>query len=272
MKMRWLCGIILFMSYTTTIAQKRQLFLIAGQSNAVGQGNSTESVKCAPATALAYLAAADSLVPLADPFGEKAGHFEQAGSGSIATAFAHEYHRLTGTVAVMVSAARGGASCHQRAELGNYGTWAESGRLPLLDEAVSKTRRAMQKTGLPLQGIIWMQGERDANAIADSLMSGTDYATALTGVIRRFRQQLGSDVLVYIVLTGYQAGRTKAGSDAVRAAQLSVATRTARTYIVYRETDEFDGRGWMKDFVHYNQTGLNDIGQKTARFISRPPD
>lgn len=143
MKMRWLCGIILFMSYTTTIAQKRQLFLIAGQSNAVGQGNSTESVKC---------------------------------------------------------------------------------------------------------------------------------ATALTGVISRFRQQLGSDVPVYIVLTGYQTGRTKAGSDAVRAAQLSVATRTARTYIVYRETDEFAGRGWMKDFVHYNQTGLNDIGQKTARFISRPPD
>ncbi|MVM38546.1 hypothetical protein GO730_14905 [Spirosoma sp. HMF3257] len=267
--MNWLTGFVFLIYCTTATAQKQHLFLIAGQSNAVGQGTAAQSVVCPPGVALAYLASTDSLVALADPFGERVGHFEQASTGSMAPAFAQEFHRVTGGRTVLLSTARGGASCDQRAELGNYGTWAKTGKLPLLDESVANTKRAMLKTGLPLRGIIWLQGERDANAIADTLMTGNDYLNALMDVIHRFREGLGSTVPVYIVQTGYQAGRTTTGSDAVRAAQLAVTRRLPKTYVVYRETNAFAKRGWMKDFVHYNQTGLNDIGQKTARFVGK---
>ena len=258
--MKWFPELVLLICCSAAPAQKQHLFLIAGQSNAVGQGTASESVVCSPGVAFAYLSATDSLIALADPFGERAGHFERAGTGSIAPAFAQELHRLTGVGVVVVSAARGGASCHQRAELGKYGTWAQTGKLPLLDEAVANTKRAMVKTGLPLSGIIWLQGERDANAIADSLMTGDDYLAALTRVIHRFRQTIGSNVPVYIIQTGYQTGRTTSGSEAVRAAQLAVANGLPKTYVAYGETGEFGKRGWMKDFVHYNQNGLNDIG------------
>lgn len=267
--MKWFPGLVVLICCAAAPAQKLHLFLIAGQSNAVGQGMANKSVVCSPGVAFAYLSATDSLVALSDPFGERVGHFEPAGTGSIAPALAQELHRLTGEGVVLVSAARGGASCHQRAELGNYGTWAAMGKLPLLDEAVATTKRAMVKTGLPLSGMIWLQGERDANAIADSLMTGAHYLAALTSVIHRFRQTIGSNVPVYIVQTGYQIGRTTSGSDAVRAAQLAVANSLPKTYVAYRETGEFGKRGWMKDVVHYNQTGLNDIGQKTARLISK---
>ncbi len=267
--MKWLTGLLLLIGCSMVTAQKRHLFLIAGQSNAVGQGTGSESVLCSPGVAFAYLSATDSLVALADPFGEQVGYFERAATGSIAPAFAQELCRLTGVGVVLLSAGRGGASCHQRAELGNYGTWAETGKLPLLNEAVANTKRAMAKTGLTLGGIIWLQGERDANAIVDSLLTGDDYSAALTSIIQRFRQAIGANVPVYIVQTGYQAGRTTAGSDAVRAAQLAVAKRMAKTYVAYRGTGEFGKRGWMKDYIHYNQTGLNEIGKQAARFISK---
>ncbi|WP_026262470.1 sialate O-acetylesterase [Spirosoma panaciterrae] len=267
--MKWLPGLLLLIYCKTATAQKQHLFLIAGQSNAVGQGTATQSVICSPGVAWAYRVSTDSLVALADPFGERVGHFEPAATGSIAPAFAQEFYRITGERTVLLSTARGGSSCHQRAELGNYGTWAETGHLPLLNESVANTKRAMLKTGLPLRGIIWIQGERDANAIADTLMTGNDYAKALTQVIHRYRQAFGTDVPFYIVQTGYQAGRTPAGSKAVRAAQRAVSRRLPKTYVVYRKTNEFAQRGWMKDFVHYNQTGLNDIGQKTARFVRK---
>ncbi|GAB2556878.1 sialate O-acetylesterase [Spirosoma aerophilum] len=267
--MKWLPVLFLLSCCSGATAQKRHLFLIAGQSNAVGQGTAGESIVCRPGVAFAYLSSPDSLVALADPFGERVGHFEPAGTGSMAPAFADELYRLTGVSAVLLSTARGGASCHQWAELGAYGTWAESGKLPLLNEAVTQMRRAMAKTGLPMSGIIWLQGERDANAIADSLMTGNDYSAALISVIQRFRQAARAAIPFYIVQTGYQAGRPSTGSEAVRAAQLAVAQKLPDTYVVYPETNEFSKRGWMKDFVHYNQTGLNDIGKKVARFISQ---
>lgn len=267
--MNWILGLLMLMGCLSATTPQRHLFLIAGQSNAVGQGNRSESVVCRPGVAFAYRSAADSLVPLADPFGERVGPFEQAATGSIAPAFAQELHRITGSGVILLSSARGGASCHPRAELGQYGTWAETGKLPLLDQAVANTKRAMRKTGLPLSGIIWLQGERDANAIADSLMTGNDYQTALTSVIRRFRQALGPNVPVYIVQTGNQAGRTTRGSEAVRVAQLAVANRLPDTYLAYTETADFASRGWMKDFVHYNQTGLNHIGQTIARSVNK---
>jgi hypothetical protein len=248
----------------TTFGQQKTLWLIAGQSNAVGKGDSTMSPTCKEGMAWEYAFTSDALVPLADPAGVKELNFEQAGSGSLAPAFASAMVEQRNAPIVIVSAARGGSSCHQKAELNNYGTWDAQGRLLLFGDAVRKVNAAKKKTGLPLSGILWVQGERDANAINDKKLTPMEYETALTDLIARFRKALERDVPFYIIQTGYYTGHSQEGFDAVRQAQQQVANKNKFTKIVYTETNLFEAKGWMKDEIHYNQIGLNHIGAAVA--------
>lgn len=247
-------------------AQTTALFLLAGQSNAVGQGDSSSSVTCSPATAYEYKEAGDSLVPLADPVGENSTAFQRANTGSVAPAFAKMYYELSGEKVVILSAARGGSSCHTKAELDQMGTWAEQGKLLLMQPAIQKTKNALRKTGTSLDGILWLQGERDANAINAKQLTTQEYKDALLSVINRFRKSFG-EVPFYIVLTGYYKDHPVESFDAVRAVQEEVSHQLKKVYVVYRDTDQFEKKGWMKDAIHYNQTALNVVGEKSARGI-----
>jgi hypothetical protein len=249
------------------MAQQKVLFLAAGQSNAVGQGDSAAAVQCAPQTAWEYRFSTDTLVPLKDPVGYAELHLEAAFTGSAWPAFAQAYHRLTGSTVVMVAAARGGSSCHQLAELANYGTWDTTGRLRLFDSAVVKTQAALRKSGAQLKGIIWSQGERDANAINAGLLTAGAYKQSLRQLVERFRKALGPHLPFYIIQTGYYLNHPQEGFDAVRAAQQALSAEMERVYIVYGATNRFKEKGWMKDEIHYNQTGLNTIGETIAGTI-----
>jgi hypothetical protein len=260
---------MLLLIVMVTQAQEQKLFLIAGQSNAVGQGDETTSILCKPGTAYEYSINADSLFPLHDPVGYSELNFERARTGSIAPAFAATYHQLTGSKVIIVAAARGGSSCHEKAELENYGTWSATGRVSLFRDAVEKVNGACNKTKLPLSGIIWLQGERDANAINSRQLTPEEYKHALHDIIVRFRKALAWQVPFYIVQTGYYKDHANYGFDCVRAQQDEVASEQADTYIVYRDTNLFIGKGWMKDAIHYNQQGLNAIGSTIARIISK---
>ena len=254
-----------FLFYGTLIAQKSKLFLLAGQSNAVGQGDSVTSLKCQPNTAFEFDALANEFIPLKDPAGKPWKLFQRAGTGSVATPFAKRLIELTGQSVYIVAAARGGASCCRKAEISNYDTWDTSGKLFAM--AVEKTRMAEARSGIHLSGIIWMQGERDANAILNGQMTGAEYESALESVIQRFRKVFGKKLPFLIILTAYQQDKAPTGCDAVRNAQAAVAEKMKGVYIAYGETGEFGKRKWFKDIVHYNQDALNDIGTKTAEFV-----
>jgi hypothetical protein len=256
---------VLFLFHDPLTAQKSQLFLLAGQSNAVGPGDSVKSLKCLPNTAFEFDATANDLIPLKDPVGKAWKLFQKAGTGSVAPAFAKRINELTGQPVYMVTAARGGASCHRKAEMGSYDTWDVSGNLFAM--AVEKTKMAEAKAGLRLSGIIWMQGERDANAILAGQMTGNEYQETLENLILRFRKEFGKKLPFYIVQTAYQQDKAPTGCDAVRNAQIVVAKKMKGVYIAYDETGEFAQRKWFKDIVHYNQEALNDIGTKTAEFV-----
>ena len=57
--------------------------------------------------------------------------------------------------------------------MADFGTWDTSGKLFAL--AVEKTKMAEAKSGTPLSGIIWIQGERDANAILAKQLTKIEY-------------------------------------------------------------------------------------------------
>jgi hypothetical protein len=244
----------------------QQLFLLAGQSNAVGQGDSSKSNGNACDNAFEYDILLDSIKLLKDPAGQKWKSLETSNKGgTILPSFTKRLNGLTHEKVVVVMAARGGSSCSKYAELGNYGTWDTGGKL--FSDAVEKTNKAITKSGIPLTGIIWMQGERDANAINDGKQTGDAFETALASVIKRFRNIYGKKLPFFMVQTGYQSGRPRTGNDIVRQKQASLSKTMKRVYLVYEDTNLFFERNWMKDNVHYNQDGLNDIGEKVADHV-----
>ncbi len=259
-----------------TQAQTGKLFLLAGQSNAVGQGTSTLSATCTAGTAYEYDAATNSVKHLADPMGQKLNNLEPAGSGSVGPSFAKTLNALTGKTIYMISAARGGSSNGVKGELSPYGTWDDTGSLMIFGNAVDKVNKAIQKTGLPLSGIIWMQGERDANSIRTGNQTEAEYKAALERVISRFRKEFGPRLPFYIVLTGLQGTiadgpLTTEANYAVRRIQAEVARNTPNVYVAYYSTNTFFTKGWMKNeatTVHYTQPALNEIGDSVARKVA----
>ena len=260
--------VIMLKMITSAHAQDKVLFLVAGQSNAVGQGNKDSSISCSIHTAFEYRMNDTTLLPLRDPTGENWQYFQRANTGSFIPAFANQYHDQTGKQVVIISAARGGSSCNTNAELENYGTWAAKGNLLLLEKALIKTKQAMQYSGLPLSGVIWCQGERDANAINTGQLTAIEYEAALIDLIGRFRKALGETLPFYIIQTGFYKNHDREGFDEVRKAQNQVTGYLPNTFIVYKNTAEFEELDWMKDEIHYSQRGLNDIGEKMASAIA----
>jgi len=256
-------GIIGLFFMVPAKANKR-LVLVAGQSNCVGKGDASLSSVVMPGTALEYTYTDDSLHALMDPVGQEELHFQRAASGSAWPAFAQTFNRLTGDTIVIVAAARGGSSNHEKAELKGMGTWAPTGQLVLFDGAVMKVKAAMKKTGLPLSAIVWVQGERDANAINRGELSPIEYENSLKALIQRFRSALQASTPFFIVKTGYYRHHPQKGFNLVRAAQVHVAHAMDQVYIAFENTHQFPDRRLLVDDIHYNQQALNELGGAVA--------
>ncbi len=256
-------GLLLLM-HNPLHAQK--LFLLAGQSNAGGLGDSALSNQHLTNRSFEYDVTLNQIRPLRDPAGQNWKSLESVrGRGTILPSFTKTFSLLQQEDVIVVHAARGGSSCSVKAELDNYGTWDSSGKL--IWAAIEKTSKAKSAINVNLSGIIWMQGERDANGIHAGKLTAMEYKAALIWVINAFRVKFGKTTPFFIVQTGYQSGREQDGNDSVRLMQETVSKELNNVFIVYTETNLFFERGWMRDFVHYNQLGLDDIGEKSAKRV-----
>ncbi|OYX93959.1 MAG: hypothetical protein B7Y76_11195, partial [Sphingobacteriia bacterium 35-40-5] len=247
-------GLLLFLNNPL---HAQRLFLLAGQSNAGGLGDSALSNQHLTNRAFEYDVLVDQIKPLRDPAGQNWKSLESVrGRGTILPSFTKTFSLLQQEDVIVVHAARSGSSCSVKAELDNYGTWDSSGKL--IWSAIEKTSKAVLASKVNLSGIIWMQGERDANGIHAGKLTALEYKAALIWVINAFREKFGKTTPFFIVQTGYQSGREQNGNDAVRLMQETVSKELDNVFIVYTETNLFFERGWMRDFVHYSQQGLND--------------
>ncbi|MEY3619759.1 MAG: hypothetical protein RLZZ391_125 [Bacteroidota bacterium] len=249
-------------------ALSQHVILLAGQSNATGQGDKMVSNSLFKTEkGFEYDILTDSIKLLKDPAGQRWKDLEPANSGSILPAFVFTLNQKTNKPIVVISAARGGSSCHQKAELSNYGTWDITGNL--FHETREKVLAALKITKTKLSAIIWMQGERDANAINDGILSDKEYKESLLLLIGRFRKEFGKLVPFYIVQTGNQSGRPILGNSLVRKMQQEVAAELKNVFIGYDKTPSFADRNLMKDHVHYNQDALNEIGIEIGNMASK---
>lgn len=250
------------------------LFTVAGQSNA--QGVATGGPSVTQGTFFEFDHKAESVIdPISDPIqmayseGDGGSSADQSSSGSAWPSFANEYYTQTGRVGAIVGTANGGSGVTDAAS-GSI-TWnaTPESSYSLLDMAVHATNEAttgLENAGhtVTYRGILWHQGERDAQNIDDGTITKSDYDTAFRNMIAEFRAQLGSETPFWIFELGHEDTGDTQGYIDIRDIQNTVASEQPNTYVVSAIQKDFPEEGKMDDNLHYTQTAYNEMGTTGA--------
>lgn len=236
------------------------VFLIAGQSNAQGRGSSAESPITKEGTVYQFYN--ETISAGNDPVGN-------ASTGSSWPAFGIQYYALTNRKICFVPSAFGG-SAQTVAATTSFGNWDTTGTH--FDTSVARLNRslvALRNAGYNPQfrGILWCQGENDANAINTATITQAVYLAAFQKMIGRYRTTFGKQTPFYIFRTGTINGGSDVGYDSVRQAQLTVTNGDSLTSIVFYNARYFLARGLMPDTYHYTQPAYNEMGRIGAMNI-----
>jgi hypothetical protein len=239
------------------------VFLIAGQSNAEGHG---ETVGPNVPEGKAYQYFNERLTVGNDPIGT-------ANVGSAWPAFMHTYVVKTArSVAVVPTAVGGTTQCSKMTT--SLGSWDEGGEL--WERSVAQLQQAigaLQKCGMSaiFRGVLWCQGESDAWGIRDGQETIAEYESALTLMISRYRALSFTGVKMPFYI--FQTGAIASGLDffaPIREAQERIAASGALSPIVFSGAKEFPKLGLMRTgehALHYTQEGLNIMGTKGAEAV-----
>lgn len=236
------------------------VFVVAGQSNAQGRGDSTLSPPIAEG--VAYLYESGVLVPLlSDPVGD-------ASTGSAWPSFINSYHERSGRGVVLVEAAVGGSAVVPAANPERH--WAAGGGLfEDADAWGNAAFEAARTAGLdPLRGgWLWCQGETDADAIEDDVITPADYTAGMLDLLDRYADTAfgQASARFFVLRTGRRRRRDGAGFRAVRTVQDSLRLPAV---MAFTGAVTFPDRGLMRDDIHWSQDGLNEAGRETANVVN----
>ncbi|MEO1534996.1 MAG: sialate O-acetylesterase [Planctomycetota bacterium] len=272
------------------------VYFLAGQSNMVGFGTSTdlpgELAEPMPGVYIFAPAQADdgaappsaTWQPLQPGFGD--GYTtDPAGQPMLGTRFgpaitfaARLRDLRPGENIAIIKYAKNGSGLDVRSN--QFGTWdpndtrANVGGINQYDHALAAIASAfadgdINDDGTPDRlipaGIVWMQGESDATLS----VAAEDYAENLAEILGLFRGVFGVEDLPAVIGrisdSGVRNGTDPVWphGDTVRAAQHAVAKADPRTAIV-TSTDSYD----YSDRFHYDSAGYIDLGQRFAEAIN----
>lgn len=242
------------------------LFIVGGQSNAVGKGKASESPTPPSGTAYEWTTS-NGLVDLDDPVGTG---INEADTGSAWPQFGVSYYEATGSIPVIVQAAVGGTAQVAAADSGD-GNWDESGSLR--DDLLTSTQDAVSSLrdaghDVTLCGLLWCQGYLDANQIDNGPISVADYKAAFRTMREYYRSNLLRDLPVYILQTGTPDTGPTTGFLQIQRAQMEFDDLDPRTFVVCADAKTFAAQGLMSDSAHYTQPAYNSVGESAANTIS----
>lgn len=255
--------LLLFLFLLYDIKAQKKVFLVAGQSNAAGLGDSLLCPVCVPETAFEFFGPTGRLRPLKDPVGDEGFGFDRAKTGSAWPSFAKRYNELSQDTVVIIQAAKGGSSVNNRAS--PHLCWGESGHL--WKAAVEKVNLWLKSSNSSLHGIAWVQGESDASYINSQQYTAKQYKQDLKSLFQRFRDNFGKHLNVYVVQVGLAVGESAARYKAIQLAQEEICREVPNAFLVYNLTKYFPTFGLMTDYIHYNQAGYNALGETVAEVI-----
>lgn len=239
-------------------------FLVAGQSNAVGYGDSALSPATVAGEAFEVRDNTFSIQQLADPV-------RLANTGSAWPAFANAYTPVAGVPMAASISARTSTTLLAEND-GGPGNWSPTGTLRAAAVAIAEgAMSALTTAGWTptLRGVLWAQGEYDALYGNTDPDLATKYEAALIALHDYFRTELDPALPMYVWRSGASnTGGYPAGFAAVRAAQDAACASTEGLVMVYTDTINFPALGYMEDAFHYNQTGLNLMGTEGAAVVA----
>lgn len=250
------------------------VFLVAGQSNALGLSNDSSNWLDASAVGRKW-EYSNALVNLAEPVGASAPT-GRTSTGSMWPAFALEYARLNpGTGVVIVPAASNGTTSAQ---------WRADASTPVYDDtdtlfnvatarlkaAVAALKASGSYPDVRLGGVLYYQGESDSATVPAT------YRANLQSTLDGWRDpaNFGPDFPMFLGITGH-AG-IEATYRPLRAEQRSFAVQTPYVYPAFEGMqfyyDELEAGGLgVRDTVHFRQTVYNKIGKCLAATVARSP-
>ena len=233
------------------------LFIVAGQSNAVGHGATASALT--PSAGSSFDIYNQTFKNLADPVGN-------ADLGSAWPKYCTDYYAgFTRKTAILGTAVDGSA----QAAAASSDNWDLTGSL--YANMVTKTQTRIEYLNslgitVTLRGILWDQGERDATAIDTALITKAVYKAALENMITRIQVDFPG-LILYVSRTGAPNTGDTAGFVDVRAAQDEVCTASAFATMAFTDAVNFPGAGKMQDTYHYTTVGYNEMGAGMAASV-----
>lgn len=257
----------------TYVEKPYLLFIVAGQSNAVGTGPSP-GYEDASYCGLYWDwkdQKAKSIKPLKDPV-------YRSVKGSAWPSFARYMFERTGRKTIILNIAWGGAAV---TNINPSNSWYQDDEVVSL-RRIDATREwtalldALKASSIDyeLAGMMWVQGESECARIGAGTLSVQSYVDGTLDVFKYFRDLTSRPTLpIYMAQIGY----TKSvltnpvllnGYEAVRAAQLELCMKNENDFMACELPGTYFRAGYMQDNIHYNQRGYNSLGASFARFIS----
>lgn len=222
------------------------VFLLAGQSNAVGRGQTLDAAQDAVVVAgvKQWDTATSSVIDAVNPL----RNFDPTTTVGFAYRFAVLYKQSTGRDVLIVPRAKGGSG------FANNGWGTDK---VYHEGAIAQANAALAATGGTFKGILWHQGENDAIIP----YSEVQYRDALAGLVQDFRNRITSAGNALFVCGGLASlwlaeNPTRLG---VQTALESVATYIDRSAYV---TSEGLSSNSTLDSVHFSAAAQREFGQR----------
>lgn len=145
--------------------------------------------------------------------------------------------------------------------------WSGSGTLRgLLKTDLDNAKNYVSKADV--DGMIWIQGEADAELIRATTITRAQFKTAMQDLVDWWALNYPTAPF-YIVRTGFDTTLPNDPSwIAVQEVQQEICDENPSfVFMAYTGTSNFEALGYMEDTVHYSQAGQNVIGEAVANFV-----
>jgi hypothetical protein len=235
------------------------LFVVAGQSNAVGKGEG-------PAVTVPSGDGYELLTPgifteMADPVGYTTT------LGTAWPSWANSWKSATGRTSLWAGNAIESSSLVEEADTQHWEVGSATSLYPALVSNVNSHIAVLNKNpnvGRVNVYVIWVQGETDAFKIEDGTITAAAHKVELQTLVNSLRSDIGMKHMFISSVGRKNSGFASAESAEIRAVQHEIADENGDVTVVFDRAQYFPDESKMLDNDHYNQVGLNELGTTGA--------